>query len=301
MSSSYPRIRVQAENGYTLAREALQLCFYISRPHHEIARDVLQCLELYRRAIGPQTLGRYASADGEWHDLDESGWDFIRKHLLEDGAGNTHLRDASRGKLYAFDYFGKPADAPILKHLPGAVCAATFKFPTEYLEERGPEQVRALALQLAALLPFSSGHAGLAVCGDLDLSGVMRRVLEYCLRYPGLDLQEDGYGAMHIGKRVRGPAWLTFLGQPALNELGGIAGLRSQLHSQGTTVEPLDSQRAVITLGTWPEAGDLEQGRTLPAYRELARVLEPWLYHEEKGLRGLPPDEAERWKRRFLD
>jgi hypothetical protein len=30
--------------------------------------------------------------------------------------------------------------------------------------------------------------------------------------------------------------------------------------------------------GEWPEAGDLEHGHTLPAYRELARVLEPWSY-----------------------
>jgi hypothetical protein len=27
-------------------------------------------------------------------------------------------------------------------------------------------------------------------------------------------------------------------------------------------------------------AGDVLEGRTLPAYRELARVLEPWLYEE---------------------
>jgi hypothetical protein len=26
---------------------------------------------------------------------------------------------------------------------------------------------------------------------------------------------------------------------------------------------------------------EIEQGRTLAAYRELARVLEPWLYHRE--------------------
>jgi len=72
-----------------------------------------------------------------------------------------------------------------------------------------------------------------------------------------------------MGTRLRGVAWVTFLGQPVLAELGGAAGLRSRLH---------------------------------PAYRELARVLEPWLYHEERG-RGCfnTREDLLRWERRFID
>ncbi|WP_257461671.1 DUF3396 domain-containing protein [Archangium lipolyticum] len=33
-----------------------------------------------------------------------------------------------------------------------------------------------------------------------------------------------------------------------------------------------DEQRVAISLGEQPKAGDLASGRTLPAYRELARV-----------------------------
>lgn len=58
-----------------------------------------------------------------------------------------------------------------------------------------------------------------------------------------------------------------------------------------------------LALGKWPEAGDLAQGRNLPAYRELARVLEPWLYAcpSERELDGATPEETRRWWRRFLD
>ena len=60
--------------------------------------------------------------------------------------------------------------------------------------------------------------------------------------------------------------------------------------------------RAVVTLGEWPESGDLEQGNTLPAYRELARVLEPWLYQSPPVPAWRLPDEAQyRWERRFLE
>ena len=78
--------------------------------------------------------------------------------------------------------------------------------------------------------------------------------------------------------------------------------LRSRLSSPGTTVQELEGERAVVTLGPWPEAGDTEQGHPLPAYRELARILEPWLYHEERGFDpDFPPEDLRRWERRFLD
>ena len=87
-----------------------------------------------------------------------------------------------------------------------------------------------------------------------------------------------------------------------LGELGGAEGLRSRLHSPGTTVQELAGDKVLITLGAWPEAGDTERGDTLPAYRELARVLEPWLYFDEDPrMLGQSEEDTRRWERRFLD
>jgi hypothetical protein len=104
-----------------------------------------------------------------------------------------------------------------------------------------------------------------------------------------------------IGTRVRGPHWLTFLGQPVLGELGGSAGLRSHLSSPDITIQEMEGERAVVTLGEGPEAGDLEQGRDLPLYRELARVLEPWHHHENDRWHDFSEEDMRRWQRRFLD
>jgi hypothetical protein len=41
-----------------------------------------------------------------------------------------------------------------------------------------------------------------------------------------------------------------------------------------TVVEP-GGECVVVSLGERPDAGDLTTGKTLPAYRELAQVLEP--------------------------
>ncbi|WP_414639342.1 type VI immunity family protein [Archangium sp.] len=70
-------------------------------------------------------------------------------------------------------------------------------------------------------------------------------------------------------------------------------------------MQELEDERVVVSLGPCPEAGDLARGQTLPAYRELARVLEPWL--EPFPWRLIPfkdssvEQELRRWWRRFLD
>ena len=182
------------------------------------------------------------------------------------------------------------------------ICAAFFWLPTEYLEAHGPAHVRALALELASGLPFNSGHAGLSFQYHEGILGVARPVRELCLRYPGFDLPTTEGLPVDLGTRIKGVHWINFLGPPVLTEPGGIEGLRARLRSPGTTVEPLGNERAVVTLGEWPEAGDLEQGRILPAYRELARVLEPWLYRLRGNLWGsLTDEEMSRWNRRFLE
>ena len=173
--------------------------------------------------------------------------------------------------------------------------------PTEYLEEHGPERVRALALELAEPLPFCSGHVGLAWNAELDFLGVSNELRKFCFRYPGMELIDLTSVDHDLGTRVHGAAWMTFLGQPVLGELGGVEGLRSRLHEPGTTVQALGGERAVITLGEWPEAGDTEKGLLLPAYRELARVLGPWQYHQQGRFRGFSDEDMRRWDDRFRE
>lgn len=302
MSEHFPRIRVRAQNGYLLIREGLTLTFYMKRAHSEIAAGVMRSLEAYLRAVGPSALDLYADEEGEWQPLDARGWDLTRRELLHPEWAGAQLRDSSTEERYRFEYQGLALDDPSFHWGPEEVSVVSYWLPSEFLEERGPGQLRELALELAAPLPFNSGRVGLAFNCEIDLLGVNREVRRYCLRYPGLDIGHPSGASGRIGTRVEGPSWLTFLGQPVLGELGGAAGLRSRLHTPGTTVQELDGDRAVVTLGPWPEAGDTEQGKTLPAWRELARVLEPWtLWGEGTYMLGFDPEDAPRWERRFLD
>ncbi|WPB74760.1 DUF3396 domain-containing protein [Archangium violaceum] len=302
MSTHYPRIRIHSKSGYLLVREGLNLTFYIRRSHKDISREITCALETWLRAVGPDALGLYADEEGDWQLLDEAGWAVILQELNDPQSAYVALTNAaSNEQRYRFFYHGRELDRPFLKREPGAVSALSFWLPTEYLEEHGPERVRALAVELASPLPFCTGNAGLSFNYDSNPAHMSGDTPKLRFRYPGMDVPDSSWVSLHIGTQVRGPSWLTFLGQPVLEELGGASGLRARLHHPETTVQELEGDRAVVSLGPWPEAGDTEQGNVLPAYRELARVLEPWLYHEPKLHTVQSMEDTRRWERRFLD
>jgi hypothetical protein len=303
MSELFPQVRLHAADGALLVREGLSITLYMRHSHEEILQGVLRSLETYLRTVGPASLGWYINDEGETRRLDDAGWARTRRNLQEQRFPSIRLRDVEiTQRRYRFEYHGKDLKDPSMDHETDMVCEATFWLPTEFLEEQGPGRIRDLVLELASPLPFCSGHAGLSFNGELDLLGVPQEITPYCFRHPGIDFPSPFGYSWKVGTRVRGIHWLTFLGQPVLGALGGVAELRSRLHMPGTTVQELNGERAVVTLGPWPEAGDTTQGKVLPAYRELAQVLEPWLYFEPRPrLPYLSPEESRRWERRFLD
>jgi hypothetical protein len=303
MSEHYPRIRIDRFYGQQRLlniRESVSITFYMKRSHQEVVHQVMHSLDVYRRAVGPQALGWYAHPYNEtWDELDDKGWAYIRRKMLEQPADYSWLCESDSETLgYEFLYDGKLLEA---YENGDPTSAVAFFLPTEYLEEHGPGRVRELALELAAELPFNSGHAGIAFHFPPSMLGTTEALRDLSFRYPGLDIAQVRSTSYSIGTRVNGVHWLNFLGQPVLGELGGTSSLRARLHSPDTTVQELDGERLVVTLGKWPEAGDMERGHTLPAYRELARVLDPWLYMQRPVEDGFSEEDMRRWERRFLD
>jgi hypothetical protein len=200
-----------------------------------------------------------------------------------------------------FEYHAVEFDSPLRGAFPEVVSALSVWLPTEFLEEHGPARVRELAMELGVELPFSSGFGGLCFQFPEDYVGPGRYVREVCFNHLGIAIPTLSDASTHIGTRVRTVAWLNFLGQPVLGALGGPSALRSRLTSPGTTVQEMEGDRALVTLGPWPEAGDKEPERTLAPYRELARLLEPWLYQAGGSINGFTQEDMRRWERRFLD
>lgn len=306
-----------------LVRDVFRVTFFIPRDHFDIADGVAHALDSYLKAVTehPQALSNYTCCYWEPSPLDERGWELIRNALhpkarrfaddytpdeafypLKDGADPYFSIYADDGSGY---YFGYHARIPWREPVRESVSVLRMTLPTEYVEERGADVVHEFVLDLASGLPFASGHAGLALDTWGSVTHQLSRLRPVMFRHPGFDLRAANLHD-NPGTRLDGVHWMNFIGQPVLGELGGSEGLRARLHSPGTTVREWSGERAVITLGPNPEAGDLDQGQTLPAYRELARLMEPWMepfpwaFLRQQD-RAKDEEELRRWWRRFLD
>jgi TseV toxin immunity protein TsiV len=353
MTPRYPRLRYRGRRpvvlaiwkGETphpaprelLARDVVRIAFYLPYDHPEIASGVSHAVESYLRAVGqgPRTINHCYINDDEGATLSEERWSSVRFLLrperpyrfIEELSEPTARDMEKRGYAAQLVLTGAfrstngyelwyRARIPSRTPPPDYVSYLTATLPTDYLEKHGATRVRELALEMASQLRFTTGHAGLAlhlysplVSIDEDGDEDFRSEL---LCYPGIDLRPAWLRTHWVGSHVDGIHWLNFLGPPVIGQLGRAAALRSRL-SPRTLVHELDAERVVVSLGEEPEAGDLSAGQDLPEYRELARVLAPWLEPprmvKDDGS-GRPPrqsdlrltlNEAQRWWRRFLD
>ena len=304
MTAHYPRIRLQgafAGQRLSLLRERVTIAFYMRCSHEAIVPDLMRALDVYLHAVEPTALGWYVDPNGDWSELDSKGWTLIRSRWSHPRGAHIELAGAP-DELTGYEvlYQGRRLDTSSREES-GTACTVSFSLPTEALEARGSAWVQELALKLATELPFDSGHGGLSFQFPGWTQSNTPLLRDMSSRHPGVDIPERTL-CLSIGTRIKGAHWLTFVGPSVLEALGGVEGLRARLHSTETAVGSLGNGRAVIALGASPEAGDLRANRPLPAYRELARLLEPWLYFEQRCPWGnFTPEEQRRWERRFLD
>ncbi|ATB39369.1 hypothetical protein CYFUS_004813 [Cystobacter fuscus] len=318
-----------------LAREVVRIVFYMPHDHPELSLGVSHAIDSYIHGVGqgPQSINYVYFSHDEGMRLEEEQWSWVRRLLettkrrsfpadyepwerreIQKRGYERRLRftggeDSQNG--YQLEYRARIPWRPAPERTMASVLTATL--PIEFLEEHGPGRVRQLALDMASMLSFASGHVGLALELDWCLRPADNAFRAQVLRYPGIDLRAAWRHERWMGHHVDGVHWLNFLGPPTLTQLGGAIALKSRLDSAETTLVELDEQRVLVSLGERPEAGDLATGTSLPAYRELARVLEPWLeplfldqcWDSERDPRYtklvLTEEEARRWWRRFLD
>jgi hypothetical protein len=304
MRENIPIIRLRSKGGILMARDGVILCFFMRRSHEEVAPAVWRALQIYLRAIPPQSLNWYGADDGDSLPLDEKGWEHIRSKMLERPWGNAWIveleQDCSDVGGYNFEYYGRKLDSPFFSHDEGATSGMGFSFPTEYLLEHGPAHLRALALEIARELPFSFGYASLAFVSPRGGWYSARwEMLGFLSRYLGLDLYRVGATSEVIGTKARGAYWLTFIGQPLLGQLGGPEALRHKLSFPDISFQLLDEERLLISLGGWPEALDTQKEWHPAQYRALALLLEPFLYEERTGWFSLDKENMRRWLRRL--
>ncbi|WP_375759983.1 type VI immunity family protein [Corallococcus exercitus] len=302
----------------------LRIVFYLPHDHGVVAPVVRRLLDIYLAFIaasgGALTTGEDPDISEAPFPLTPATWEEVHQELKKARFGPMEDRDqdsiwfrilTKRGFDTLVHLTGGESDPSgyefsFRSRLPwrepsGEYSVLSVKVPMQFLEDQGPEKAFELARALAEPLPFSTGHAGLSLSFTRGRSRLLPLLKDHLVRHPGWDVPRESTWGMEEG--IDGIHWMTFLGAPLLDTLGGPEAIRARLQHPETTVQELTGSRALIRLGPAPLAGDTKLGETLPAYRELARFLEPWLQPSPPftSFEGYTPEEMRQWWRRFLE
>jgi hypothetical protein len=131
-------------------------------------------------------------------------------------------------------------------------------------------------------------------------SGMLLQIAE---RFHGFEIDDCGGTVLVARDFIKGVNWLTFLGQPFVERLGGIAALQASF-SPRVRLHELGGGGVIVQAGRLPTRGDTEGAGDLAPYGEVARRLRPICLdqHPPLGpaeLGSFGSEKTQLWLRRF--
>ncbi len=145
--------------------------------------------------------------------------------------------------------------------------------------DTNPELLHKMAMGLADVLPFMSGHGGYAPIFDASSkSDAFERIYEWAKRYWGLDVEDLNRTLPEVLHGTKGVNWLTLLNPPYFKKAFG-AKLK---FSRDITMEQ-KKYGYVIRAGKTPTLGDMEKKEFPKLYAEVDRGMQKIRHkrHEE--------------------
>ncbi|MEO5730961.1 MAG: type VI immunity family protein, partial [Byssovorax sp.] len=168
-----------------------------------------------------------------------------------------------------------------------------FYLPLTWFEDH-PGTFQDLVLSFAEQLRPLSGYAGIGVQEILDIGAreaFQSTVKQIADRFPGLEVENFGISTIHTGKGIKGVNWLTLLGDPWVQTIGGLDYLRIRL-GEDFKLSPYEGG-LMIQAGPKPQIGDAAADRWPKHYVTLAKVLKAIQIKEHYpfhfGAQGGPP------------
>jgi hypothetical protein len=297
-----------SESGEIYLRNAVVFALFLDKPASEVADQVIAILDRFLALVPPGTL-KWAipSASAEqWRPLDDKVLVSIRKSMAP---AAVRARDVSAFRLsdsegeaprYEFEFEGKPK----VRRQPPPLNLLQMVFPIESVQAKRVKPFVDEVAAIAASVDYRYGYCSPALLySELRLANAYMEIRGLAMRYPGYDVHQNILARLTLGKAVRGARWITLLGAPLLDEIGGIKALQRALKPP-VALQDVGSG-VMIRASEVPEIGDVNRQVDTPALRQVASVLEPITQFGERGLvfTQLEPDDVflGRWERRFLD
>lgn len=171
--------------------------------------------------------------------------------------------------------------------MPVDLSALHLAMPAMLAKEDPDDRIGRLTAWCRAVQPLH-GTAGLAPVCEIGMQqNYPDETWPLLSRFSGLDYMNAFPLAARGVNRIQGVNWLTVLGTPVLDEIGGTGKLAGMLDSISHELSANQDQRAilypydggvVIRAGRYPQLGDRNIGGIPKSYRIVNRALRPVLF-----------------------
>jgi TseV toxin immunity protein TsiV len=188
--------------------------------------------------------------------------------------------EAAPRAIYGLDLEGGPTGKDVsdtafqMYNTPGRPGWVRLVVPLEFVSS-GVDAFVSLAKTAAEKLPFLSGSAGYAVNVKRGYPSSMEvgRIALISKRFRGIDIGRPLFFSSYLSQSIKCVNWLTFIGDWAVDELGGIDKINARL-GKDIVVHELP-HGLMIQAGPSPGFGDVNRREELPYYRKVGQVLRP--------------------------
>jgi len=284
-----------------IVRPGISLSLFYSEPVGRLGPAVADIVEDYLAFIAPRTLDQYYAPSAVYKPF---GAKVLQATLQGLRAGEED------DEFYEFHFGpGLAVGSGCAIHFKGSALAdeedfpretnlLTLEFPSDFLRHKSPQAFFGFVVRTADRFPFHYGIAGHAFQHPVMVfrDEAHEAIARLAMRYLGFDLSYEDVRDDLRG-HVHNVSWITLLGRPLLDKLGGLAPLRAGLGA-GIPVVELRHGAAIVACET-PPVGDVNRGaQDLQPLKEVARQLRPLRLEPE--LLGAEDDVfAARWLARL--
>jgi Protein of unknown function (DUF3396) len=294
------------EDGKVLCSLGFVATFFVRRVDHPDVRErLVQALELYQSGIGDKLIWGADPKNSRPKKLAGTTLADVRSWMHKVGPSDdfSYVFHGGQNKEDADPY---SAHAYVNPNDPAKLSFASFTWPLSWVAEHSVEAFAKLVAELAALIGPTHGYAGWAIVTHVKQRGsepATRYVAAFAQRFRGLEVDQLINHSLILRKKdaIKGINWLTILGSPWVDRLGGLPNLKAAL-GDGIGVRSF-GDGVVIQAGPRPLLGDVNRGEKMEAYHRVATALRPIridaLFPFSIDYYGFGAEETARWLARF--
>ena len=265
-------------SGTVMCSLAFVATFYVrKRDRPDVRERLVSAFELYRTQLGDEFIWAADPKTNRPKKVAGTQLLDVRSWMNKIGP-NDDFSFVFHGGKSKDDADPHRAMAYVDPYDPEELSFLTISVPLSWVIERSFAGFAELVKGMTTIIEPTHGYAGWGIVTHVTRSGsvpAMNYVAAFAQRFRGLEVDLPVSHSIYLKKEnaIKGVNWLTILGAPWVEQLGGIETLKTNL-GEGVDVHSY-VDGVIIQAGSRPLLGDVNVGEKMDLYHRVARALKP--------------------------